>query len=81
MSCFDAAEPAPDGFAMQCGDATSVAIAGDLIANAIIADSGGTANVMMVNIPDFTVLAVERDAAARRRTRRTARTARSPNWR
>lgn len=63
MSCFDASEPSPDGFAMQCGDATAVARAGDLIANAIIADSGGTANVMMVNIPDFTVLAVERDSS------------------
>ena len=63
MSCFDASEPSPDGFAMQCGDATAVERAGDLIANAIIADSGGTANVLMVNIPDFTVLAVERDAS------------------
>ncbi|MGA9276646.1 sugar ABC transporter substrate-binding protein [Ilumatobacter sp.] len=63
MSCFDATEPSEDGFAMQCGDASSVEVAGDLIANAIIADSGGSANVMMVNIPDFTVLAVERDAS------------------
>ncbi|MFT4656479.1 MAG: ABC-type sugar transport system substrate-binding protein, partial [Ilumatobacter sp.] len=44
MSCFDATEPSPDGYAMQCGDATAVALAGDLISNAIIADSGGTAN-------------------------------------
>ena len=63
MSCFDAAEPSPDGFAMQCGDATAVTVAGDLIANAIIADSGGTANVMMVNIPDFTVLVSEREGS------------------
>ncbi|MFT6391115.1 MAG: ribose transport system substrate-binding protein, partial [Ilumatobacter sp.] len=63
MSCFDATEPSPDGYAMQCGDATAVALAGDLISNAIIADSGGTANVMMVNIPDFTVLKVEADAS------------------
>lgn len=63
MSCFDASEPSPDGFAMQCGDATAVAVAGDLISNAVIADSGGTANVMMVNIPDFTVLKVEADAS------------------
>jgi ABC-type sugar transport system substrate-binding protein len=63
MSCFDASEPSPDGFAMQCGDATAVDAAGTLISNAIIADSGGTANVMMVNIPDFTVLKVEADAS------------------
>lgn len=63
MSCFDANEPAEGGFAMQCGDATSVEVAGDLISNAIIADSGGTANVLMVNIPDFTVLKVEADAS------------------
>lgn len=63
MSCFDATEPAEGGYAMQCGDATSVEVAGELISNAIIADSGGTANVMMVNIPDFTVLKVEADAS------------------
>jgi len=63
MSCFDAAEPSPEGYAMQCGDATAVEVAGDLIANAIIADSGGTANVMMVNIPDFAVLQVEQEAS------------------
>jgi ribose transport system substrate-binding protein len=63
MSCFDASPPAADGFAMQCGDATAVTVAGDLIANAIIADSGGTANVMMVNIPDFTVLVSEREGS------------------
>ncbi|MDG1264685.1 MAG: substrate-binding domain-containing protein [Ilumatobacter sp.] len=63
MSCFDASAPSADGFAMQCGDATAVTTAGDLIANAIIADSGGTANVMMVNIPDFTVLVSEREGS------------------
>ena len=64
MSCFDAAPPADDGFAMQCSDIPTVENAGDLIANAIIADSGGTANVVMVNIPDFTVLVAERDGSA-----------------
>jgi hypothetical protein len=49
---------------VNCGDDTSVEVAGQLIANAVIADSGGTANTLMVNIPDFEVLAVERDAAA-----------------
>ncbi len=63
MSCFDATLPAEDGFAMQCGDATSVEVAGEMISNAIIADSGGSANVLMVNIPDFTVLAVESEAS------------------
>lgn len=66
FSCFDSAVPDPEvnNLYVQCGDATAVERAGDLIANAIIADSGGDANVLMVNIPDFTVLQVERDASA-----------------
>ncbi len=63
MSCFDTAEPAPDGFTMQCGDTPGVIRAGDLIANAVIADSEGTANTLMVNIPDFAVLVSEREGA------------------
>jgi ABC-type sugar transport system substrate-binding protein len=63
MSCFDTAAPAPDGFAMQCSDTPGVVRAGDLIANAVIADSGGTANALMVNIPDFAVLVSEREGA------------------
>ncbi len=65
FSCFDTADPGGESnnIWMQCGDDTSVEVAGDLIANAIIADSGGAANTLMVNIPDFAVLAVERDSA------------------
>ena len=37
---------------------------GDLIANWVIADSGGTANTLLVNIPDFPVLVSEAEGAA-----------------
>jgi ribose transport system substrate-binding protein len=65
MSCFDTAEPLQEenNIWTQCGDATAVARAGDLIGNAIIADSQGTANVLMVNIPDFAVLVTERESS------------------
>ena len=65
VSCFDTAEPLPaeNNILMQCGDASAVERAGDLIANAIIADSGGKANVLMVNIPDFAVLVTERESS------------------
>lgn len=66
FSCFDTTDPAGEenNIWVQCGDDSSVEVAGELIANAVIADSGGTANTLMVNIPDFAVLAAERDASA-----------------
>lgn len=62
FSCFDTADPGGEANNIwtQCGDEAGVVIAGELIANAIIADSGGDANVLMVNIPDFAVLVEER---------------------
>jgi ABC-type sugar transport system substrate-binding protein len=65
FSCFDTADPGGEANNIwtQCGDDDAVTRAGDLIANAIIADSGGTANVLMVNIPDFAVLVNEREGS------------------
>ncbi len=62
FSCFDTSEPkqAENNIWTQCGDATAVFASGDRIANQIIVDSGGKANVLMVNIPDFAVLVSER---------------------
>ncbi len=65
FSCFDTT--APEGEAnniwSQCGDAANVTGTGNLLAQAVIADSGGAANVLMVNIPDFAVLVSEREGA------------------
>lgn len=65
VSCYDTTEPlgAENNVWMQCGDANDVFAAGELIANSIIADSGGDANVLMVNIPDFPVLVSEREGS------------------
>lgn len=65
FSCFDTSEPkqAANNIWMQCGDASAVTAAGDRLANQVIVDSGGTANVLMVNIPDFAVLVSEREGA------------------
>ncbi|CAN5435010.1 hypothetical protein BH23ACT3_BH23ACT3_00580 [soil metagenome] len=65
FSCFDTADPEQEAnnIWVQCGDDEAVTRAGELIANAIIADSDGTANVLMVNIPDFTVLVNEREGS------------------
>ena len=82
FSCYDTSEPGGEANNIwtQCGDATNVFGAGDNIANQIIVDSGGTANVLMVNIPDFAVLVSEREGS-QARTRPTAPTASSPNLR
>jgi ribose transport system substrate-binding protein len=65
FSCFDTTDP--DGpnnnIGTNCGDDDAVTSAGDLIANAVIADSGGDANVLFVNIPDFAVLVAEGEGA------------------
>ena len=65
FSCFDTSEPKQDANNIwtQCGDATAVFASGDRLANQVIVDSGGTANVLMVNIPDFAVLVSEREGA------------------
>jgi hypothetical protein len=65
FSCFDTSEPQGEAnnIWMQCGDATAVTRAGKQLANQIIVDSNGTANVLMVNIPDFAVLVSEREGS------------------
>ncbi len=65
FSCFDTSEPKGEenNIWTQCGDATAVFASGDRLANQIIVDSGGTANVLMVNIPDFAVLVSEREGS------------------
>ena len=47
---------------MQCGDTSFVEKTGPLMANWAIVDSDGTANVLIVSIPDFPVLKAETDA-------------------
>ena len=65
-SCYstDIPDPEVNNLYIQCGDSTGVFATGNLIANWIIADSGGTANVLLVNIPDFPVLVSEAEGAA-----------------
>jgi len=46
----------------QIGGATSVQVASDVLADWVIADSGGAANVIFVTIRDFPILVEEEDA-------------------
>ena len=64
LSCFDTEPPAGEetNIWTQCGDTTFVEKTGPLMANWAIVDSGGTANVLIVSIPDFAVLKAETDA-------------------
>jgi hypothetical protein len=63
LSCYDTSDPDPaNNIYTQCGDETFVEKTGPLMANWAIADSEGKANVLIVNIPDFAVLAAEVDA-------------------
>jgi ABC-type sugar transport system substrate-binding protein len=62
LSCFGTDDPAAGGVAMQCGDENFVSKTGPLMADWAIVHSGGTANVLIVSIPDFPVLKVETDA-------------------
>jgi ribose transport system substrate-binding protein len=64
LSCFDTTPP--DGpnsnIWTQCGDTSFVEKTGPLMADWAIVDSEGTANVLIVSIPDFPVLKAETDA-------------------
>jgi ribose transport system substrate-binding protein len=64
LSCFDTELPAGDetNIYTQCGDTTFVEKTGPLMANWAIVDSEGTANILIVSIPDFAVLKAETDA-------------------
>lgn len=63
--CYDTTVPDPENnnLYMQCSNEESVFRAGSVLANKIIVESGGDANVLMVNIPDFAVLVSEREGA------------------
>ena len=62
LSCFGTDDPSPEGLAMQCGDESFVLRTGPLMADWMIVDSQGAANVLIVSIPDFPVLKVQTDA-------------------
>jgi ribose transport system substrate-binding protein len=63
LSCYGTDDPDPDaGLMMQCGDESFVEKTGTVMADWVIADSEGAANVLIVNIPDFPVLVSEIDA-------------------
>ncbi len=64
LSCFDTEPPGGEetNIYTQCGDTTFVEKTGPLMADWAIVDSGGTANVLIVSIPDFAVLKAETDA-------------------
>ena len=63
--CFDTTlpDPANNNIYTNCAGEANVYAAGQLHANKIIVESGGNANVLMVNIPDFAVLVSEREGA------------------
>ncbi len=65
FSCFDTTDPdgPTNNIWTQCGDDDAVVGTGGVLGNAIIADSDGQANVLMVNIPDFAVLVSEREGS------------------
>ena len=62
--CFDTTlpDPANNNIYTNCAGESNVYAAGQLHANKIIVESGGNANVLMVNIPDA-VLVSEREGA------------------
>jgi ABC-type sugar transport system substrate-binding protein len=64
LSCFDTELPGGDetNIYTQCGDSTFVEKTGPLMADWAIVDSQGTANILIVSIPDFAVLKAETDA-------------------
>ena len=65
-SCYstDIPDPENNNLFIQCGDSEGVFATGNLISQWIIADSGGTATTLLVNIPDFPVLVSEAEGAA-----------------
>ena len=64
-SCFDTTLPNElEGLMTNCSGNDNVYAAGSVHANNVIVRSGGTAKVLMVNIPDFAVLVSQRNGAA-----------------
>ena len=63
-SCFDTTLPSDlEGLMTNCAGNDNVFAAGNVHANNVIVRSGGTAKVLMVNIPDFAVLVSQREGA------------------
>ena len=63
LSCYGTDDPSADsGLLMQCGDESFVQNSGPVMADWAIVDSKGTANMLIVSIPDFPVLVSETDA-------------------
>lgn len=58
----DVAEGEANGLYSQCAGAESVGVAADRLADWVIEDSGGDANVVAVTIRDFPILVAEEDA-------------------
>ena len=66
FECYstDVADGEANGLYSQCGGAESVALSADRLADWVIEDSGGDANVVAVTIRDFPILVAEEDAVA-----------------
>jgi ABC-type sugar transport system substrate-binding protein len=64
VSCFDITKPDPkvNGLYMQCADTYGYGLQAKQIADWMINDSGGKANIVMVNIEDYPILQAERKA-------------------
>jgi ABC-type sugar transport system substrate-binding protein len=64
VSCFDITKPAPkvNGLYMQCADTYGYGLQAKQMADWMINDSGGKANIVMVNIEDYPILQAERKA-------------------
>jgi ABC-type sugar transport system substrate-binding protein len=64
VSCFDITKPAPktNGLYMQCADAYGYGLQAKQIADWMINDSDGKANIVMVSIEDYPILQAERKA-------------------
>src|SRR5215207_2910448 len=64
VSCFDITKPAPktNGLYMQRADTYGYGLQAKQIADWMINDSGGKADIVMVNIEDYPILQAERKA-------------------
>ena len=64
VSCFDTTKPEPkvNGLYMQCADTYGYGLQAKQMADWIINDSDGKANVVMVSIEDYPILQAERKA-------------------
>ena len=63
--CFDTTipDPANNNIFTNCAGEASAYASGQIIANKVIVESGGNANVLMINIPDFEILVSQREGA------------------